>query len=58
MVEKIKFSIFKFAKKEGTNAIQMIIKRSMTSKTEAFNADDENNEYIPTLKEKFLQSQL
>lgn len=31
----------------------------MTSKGETFNNDDEeNNEYIPTLKEKFLQNQL
>lgn len=35
----------------------MIIKRSMTNKAEALkNDDEENNEYIPTLKEKFLQN--
>jgi hypothetical protein len=44
-------------KDEDQKTINDIIKRSMTNKYEEdMNRDEEHDEYIPTMKEKFLKS--
>ena len=44
-------------KKEGESTINAIIKRSMTLKNDPNPSDnEENQEYVPTMKEKFLKN--
>ena len=47
------------SKQEGHETINAIIKRSMTQKIEQNVSDeDEQEEYVPTMKEKFLKNQI